>query len=401
MVTIPMSVFSATAQVFGAFLKLGFTSFGGPVAHLGFFRTEFVERKRWMSDREYADLVALCQFLPGPASSQVGMAIGLKRAGLLGLIAAWAAFTLPSAIALTLFALGVAHLGDVSQAGWILGLMAAAVGVVAHALIGMSRSLVPDVSRAFIALGAFGVVLLVPHPLTQVGAIVVAALIAFAWLQDRATVSQSALDLGRETSVRGGLIALVLFALLLVGLPLWAWLGGGSAVSLFDSFYRAGALVFGGGHVVLPLLETETVRTGLVDQGVFLAGYGAAQVVPGPLFTFASFLGASTTSGIGHVPGATLALVAVFLPGALLVVGVIPFWDRVRRNTRVQAALLGANAAVVGILGAALVTPVITHGVISWPTALISIVVLLLLQFTRVPVWVVVPAAGLIAQFVM
>ncbi|MEA5116583.1 MAG: chromate efflux transporter, partial [Propionicimonas sp.] len=306
-------------QVALVFLRLGLTSFGGPVAHLGYFHTEFVERRKWLSDRAYADLVALCQFLPGPASSQVGMAIGLQRAGLLGLLAAWIGFTLPSALLLFGFAMGVAALGDLSRAGWVLGLKAAAVAVVAHAVLGMAKSVTPDGRRATIAVGAMIVVLLVPSPLATIGALVLAGIAGLCWLTAPSMPEGGSDHFPIRLSRGGALASLAGFAALLAGLPILAAATGNGALGLVDTFYRAGALVFGGGHVVLPLLQAETVQTGLIDPGIFLAGYGAAQAVPGPLFTFAAFLGAVTTGGPSGALGAGLALVAVFLPSALLV----------------------------------------------------------------------------------
>ncbi|MEA5054452.1 MAG: chromate efflux transporter, partial [Propionicimonas sp.] len=272
-------------QVALVFLRLGLTSFGGPVAHLGYFHTEFVERRKWLSDRAYADLVALCQFLPGPASSQVGMAIGLQRAGLLGLLAAWIGFTLPSALLLFGFAMGVAALGDLSRAGWVLGLKAAAVAVVAHAVLGMAKSVTPDGRRATIAVGAMIVVLLVPSPLATIGALVLAGIAGLCWLTAPSMPEGGSDHFPIRLSRGGALASLAGFAALLAGLPILAAATGNGALGLVDTFYRAGALVFGGGHVVLPLLQAETVQTGLIDPGIFLAGYGAAQAVPGPLFT--------------------------------------------------------------------------------------------------------------------
>ncbi|MEX3505257.1 chromate efflux transporter [Corynebacterium sp. LK2510] len=391
-------------EVFSAFLRLGLTSFGGPVAHLGYFRDEFVTRRRWMGEKEYADLVALCQFLPGPASSQVGMAVGLQRAGFMGLVAAWVAFTAPSALALVAFALGVATLGDVSGAGWLISLKAAAVAVVAHAVLGMATKLVTDKWRALIAAAAAGLVLLVPHPAVQVGAIAFGALGGMALLRSREAGRDTARETAapedsahssRPTSKAVALASLVLFAVLLVALPVLSSATGSTAAHLFDSFFRAGALVFGGGHVVLPLLEQATVPAGIVDHSTFLAGYGAAQAVPGPLFTFASFLGASA-QGTSWWWGALVATVAIFLPAALLVVGVMPFWDSLRRHLFAAAVLAGANAAVVGILGAALYTPVFTAGITGPATMALSIVAFTALQAWRLPAWAVVIGAALI-----
>ena len=386
----------SAAEVFAAFLKLGCTSFGGPVAHLGFFREEFVARRRWLSDAEYADLVALCQFLPGPASSQVGMALGLRRAGMLGLVAAWVAFTAPSAIALVCFALGVSKLGSVADAGWLIGMKAAAVAVVAHALIGMATSLVTDRWRALIAVVAMVLVLLVPSPLIQVAAILVGAAAGYTLLREAAPANEptSAPPLPKST----GITSLGIFVGLLLALPIIAR-GSDVGLMLIDGFYRAGALVFGGGHVVLPLLEQVVVPTGLVSADVFLAGYGAAQAVPGPLFTFASFLGASAT-GIHWALGAVLATVAIFLPAALLVVGAMPFWDALRAHPASRSVLAGANAAVVGILAAALYTPVFTAGIAGPATMALAAAAFVALRSWKVPAWAVVIAAaavGLVA----
>lgn len=386
----------SAAEVFAAFLKLGCTSFGGPVAHLGFFREEFVARRKWLSDAEYADLVALCQFLPGPASSQVGMALGLRRAGMLGLVAAWVAFTAPSAIALVCFALGVSKLGNVADAGWLIGMKAAAVAVVAHALIGMATSLVTDRWRALIAVVAMVLVLLVPSPLIQVAAILVGAAAGYTLLREAAPANEptSAPPLPKST----GITSLAIFFGLLLALPIIAR-GSDVGLMLIDGFYRAGALVFGGGHVVLPLLEQVVVPTGLVSADVFLAGYGAAQAVPGPLFTFASFLGASAT-GIHWALGAVLATVAIFLPAALLVVGAMPFWDALRAHPASRSVLAGANAAVVGILAAALYTPVFTAGIAGPATMALAAAAFVALRSWKVPAWAVVIAAaavGLVA----
>ncbi|WP_040158463.1 chromate efflux transporter [Nigerium massiliense] len=390
------------AEVFGVFLRLGLTSFGGPVAHLGYFRDTFVERRKWLEDRVYADLVALCQFLPGPASSQVGMAIGLQRAGLGGMLAAWFAFTMPSAIVLVAFAYGVAALGDAAGSGWLAGLKAAAVAVVAQAVLGMAKSLTPDAKRATIAGLAMIVVLLVPNAAVQVAAIVLGGLLGFFWLRREA--SEDAGEGGSfPVQVPRGLAigALVAFVALLLLLPVAVAVTGDPGLRLADVFYRAGSLVFGGGHVVLPLLESGTVQTGLVGHDAFLAGYGAAQAVPGPLFTFAAFLGASTTTGPTGIAGATIALVAMFLPAGLLVLGVLPFWDRLRRSHRTRRALMGVNAAVVGILGAALYNPVFLQGVTSPATLAVAVAAFVALTQWKVPAWAVVIVAGLLGFFLL
>mgnify|MGYP002713374599 FL=1 len=371
------------------FTRLGLTSFGGPTAHLGYFRDEFVDKRKWMNDKEYADLVALCQFMPGPASSQVGMAIGLKRAGYAGMLAAWVGFTMPSVILMVAFALGVAQLGDISGAGWLAGLKAAAVAVVAQAVMGMAKGIVTDKLRAGVALAAFLVVLLVPHPLTQVGVIALGMLAGLALFNQEPKTGDTPAATGNRTV---GAAALAVFFGLLVALPFFARTTGSE---IFDSFYRSGALVFGGGHVVLPLLEQATVPTGLVDHDTFLAGYGAAQAVPGPLFTFASYLGASA-QGIHWLWGATIATVAIFLPAALLVIGVMPFWDQLRAHPRAGQALSGANAAVVGILAAALYDPVFTAGIHGPATMAVAAAAFVALQNWKIPAWAVVILAALV-----
>lgn len=390
-------------EVFWVFLRLGLTSFGGPVAHLAYFREAFVERRRWLSERAYADLVALCQFLPGPASSQVGMALGLQRAGLGGMLAAWFAFTMPSVVLLVAFAYGVAAAGDLSGAGWVSGLKAAAVGVVAHAVLGMARSLAPDAPRASIAAAAMIVVLLLPHPFALVGVIVAAGLIGLVSLTPAASEQSSQDAFPVRVSTRLATCCLGLFVLLLVGLPLLASATQNGWAVLADLFYRAGSLVFGGGHTVLPLLQAETVRTGLTDADTFLAGYGAAQGVPGPLFTFAGFLGFSAEGTPSGVAGALIAVLAIFLPAALLVLGALPFWEGLRQNVRARRALMGVNAGVVGILAAALYDPVFTAGVLEAGVAALGIAVVsfVALNSWKAPAWAVVIAAGLLGWAVL
>jgi len=387
-------------HTFWVFLRLGVTSFGGPTAHLGYFREAFVERRRWLTDRNYADLVALCQFLPGPASSQVGMAIGLQRAGIPGLIAAWVGFTLPSAVLLVAFAYGVTSFGDAVGWGWLVGLKAAAVAVVAHALLGMAKSLTPDAKRAAMASLTMIAVLLAPGVITQVAAIVIAGVVGLLWIRPQPGAEESP-KLGIALPKWVGVAALSLFVALLVLLPVAARVTGNGAVSLIDLMYRAGALVFGGGHVVLPLLQAETVGTGLVDQDLFLAGYGAAQAVPGPLFTFAAFLGAVTTSGPTGILGASIALLAIFLPSALLVVGILPFWDRIREAKQAGRILEGVNAAVVGLLAAALVDPVILEGVTGLGTATLAFVAWLALTVWKTPAWAIVLACAGVGQLLL
>jgi chromate transporter len=384
---------SAT-EVFNVFLKLGVTSFGGPIAHLGYFRTEVVERRRWLDERSYADLVALSQFLPGPASSQVGLAIGQLRAGYAGALAAWVAFTLPSAIALVLFAFGVAALGDTAGSGWLHGLKVVAVAVVAQAVLGMARTLAPDRERATLAVAAAAIVLLVPNAWAQIAAIALGAIAGVAMLRNNAPTDHVALPV--SVSRTAGALMLLAFFALLVGLPLLAAAVPDQTVKLVDSFYRAGSLVFGGGHVVLPLLQAEVVPPGWVTNDAFLAGYGAAQAVPGPLFTFAAYLGAVMGPQPNGWLGAAICLVAVLLPSFLLIIGALPFWDALRRLAVAQAALKGVNAAVVGLLLAALYHPVWTAGITNAGDFALGILAFLLLFMWQVPPWIVVilSAAG-------
>ncbi|WP_278463610.1 chromate efflux transporter [Stutzerimonas kunmingensis] len=374
--------------IFLVFLRLGLTSFGGPIAHLGYFREEFVQRRRWLDERSYADLVALCQFLPGPASSQVGLAIGLLRGGYRGSLAAWAGFTLPSAIALTLFALGIATWGDALPDGVLQGLKIVAVAVVAQAVWGMARTLCTDAPRIAIALAAASTVLLLPFIWSQVAVIAAAGLIGVVFFRPATTEAHVALPVAVKR--RAALTALALFFALLMLLPLLASGTDNPLLALLDAFYRAGALVFGGGHVVLPLLQAEVVQPGWVDRDTFLAGYGAAQAVPGPLFTFAAFLGASMTESPSGLLGAGVCLVAVFVPSFLLVIGVLPFWERLRSNRRTQAALAAVNAAVVGLLLAALYDPVWTSGIKAPEHFVLALLALAALMYWKLPPWLVV-----------
>lgn len=383
----------ASWAVFLIFLRLGLTSFGGPVAHLGYFRDEFVTRRQWLTERSYADLVALCQFLPGPASSQVGMAIGLSRSGYAGALAAWAGFTLPSAMALILFALGIASYGDTLPPGVLHGLKVVAVAVVAQAVWGMARNLCPDAPRLILMAAAACLVLLVPSVWTQMGVIGMAAIIGLLAFKPEQDTRHDPLPIAIRAHV--GWFWLALFFALLAGLPLLTALFPTQTLSMVDAFYRSGSLVFGGGHVVLPLLQAEVVPTGWVSNDVFLAGYGATQAVPGPLFTFAAFLGASmngTPSGWG---GGILCLLAIFAPSFLLVAGVLPFWERWRRNLRMQAALLGINAAVVGLLLAALYQPVWRSAIHAPQDFGLAVVALVALMFWKLPPWLVVGASGI------
>jgi chromate transporter len=391
----------SAAEVFRVFLGLGLTSFGGPVAHLGYFREAFVVRRQWLSDRAYADLVALCQFLPGPASSQVGMAVGLMRAGYLGMLAAWVAFTMPSAILLVAFAYGAGTLEAVAGAGWSQGLKAAAVAVVAHAVLGMAGSLTPDRERATIAVIGMVGAMLIPFAIGQVLVILLGGLIGLAWLRPQTGPAEEDDSLKVAVRRRTASVFLVIFFALLLLLPAVAAATGDGALRLMDSFYRAGSLVFGGGHVVLPLLQAEVVETGMVDREAFLAGYGAAQAVPGPLFTFAAYLGAVMETPPAGLLGAAIALVAIFVPSALLIVGGLPFWDRLRAAPLAQRALAGVNAAVVGLLAAALYDPVFTEGVTSPLTMAIAAAAFVALAGWRAPAWAVVIAAGVVGFLVL
>lgn len=374
-------------EVFRAFLKLGLTSFGGPVAHLGYFRDELVIRRKWIDEAGYVDLVALCQFLPGPASSQVGFALGLLRGGPFGALAAWAAFTLPSALLLVLFAFGASAFEGRVGAGLIHGLKVVAVAVVAQAVWGMARNLAPDRERASIALAAVLVVIFVAGSIGQVAAIFTGG-IAGLWLCRADAPGAAVGHLTFRVSKRVGAMSLVLFGLLLLLLPFAAGMTQG--LTLFDSFYRAGSLVFGGGHVVLPLLQAEVVASGAVSNDAFLSGYGAAQAVPGPLFTFAAYLGAVVGQGPNGVFGATIALIAIFLPGFLLLVGALPFWDAFRSRPVAQAAMRGANAAVVGILGAALYDPVWTSAILTPYDFALGLTGFILLTVWKAPPWIIV-----------
>ncbi len=374
-------------------LRLGLTSFGGPVAHLGYFRREYVTRRGWLDETAFGDVVALAQMLPGPASSQVGIAIGTRRAGMLGGVAAWLGFTLPSAIALTVFGL-VAGTTDLSGAGWVHGLKLAAVAVVAQAVWSMAGSLTPDWRRRIVALVAAAVALAWATPFSQVAIIAGGAVIGRLLL----TPPQAAITNAEASPIsrRTGLVALAAFVVLLLSLPLLR--GAGQPVALFDAFYRSGALVFGGGHVVLPLLHATVVEPGWVGDGQFLAGYGAAQAVPGPLFTFAAFLGAVAGPTPNGVPGAAIATVAIFLPSFLLIFGALPFWDRLRASVGVRRALTGTNAAVVGILLAALVTPIWTSAITGPADIAVAAAALGLLLTDRVPPVAVVGLCALAGQ---
>lgn len=387
-------------SIFWIFLKLGLTSFGGPIAHLGYFRDEFVVRRRWLNDAGYGDLVALCQFMPGPASSQVGFSLGVLRAnGLSGGLAAWLGFTLPSAIALCAFALGATAFTGPLAEGFLHGLKLVAVAVVAQALWGMAGNLTPDRQRAAIALGAVLIVIFFGAAIGQMAAIALGAL-AGVWLC-RGQYAPAHGQLVFPVTRRAGIAAVVLFATLLIGVPVLVTLTGNQQLALFDAFYRSGALVFGGGHVVLPLLEAEMVTPGHISKEAFLAGYGIAQAVPGPLFTFAAYLGAASNLAGDALSGAAIALIAVFLAGLLLVYGMLPFWDRFRLHPTAQFAMRGANAAVVGILGAALYDPVWTGAVLDARDFAVALAGFLLLTAWKAPPWMVVvllAAAGMLSR---
>lgn len=383
--------------VFLAFLRLGLTSFGGPVAHLGYFRAEFVERRHWLDEAQYADIVALSQMLPGPASSKVGIMLGVLRAGIPGALAAWLGFTMPSALALIAFGYGVSALGDLAGAAWLHGLKIVAVAVVAQAVWGMARTLCPDRERLAIAGAATVLVLAAPSTLGQVGAIVLGGLIGWRLLPGE-TIALNPLPvrLARGWSIA----AIVLFFALLAALPLAAASTGNHLVALFDAFYRSGALVFGGGHVVLPLLQAATVQPGWVGNDAFLAGYGAAQAVPGPLFTFSAYLGTVMGPPPHGWTGGLLCLVAIFLPAFFLALGPLPFWNWLRTHPAMRSVLKGVNAAVVGLLLAALYNPVWTSAIHGAADFAIAVVAVLLLGPWKVPPWLVVILGAVTASVV-
>lgn len=375
-------------EVLAVFTRLGLTSFGGPIAHLGYFRDEFVVRRRWLGEKTFADLVALSQFLPGPASSKVGIAIGLSRAGYAGAVAAWAGFTLPSAIALVLFGFGAGAIGDALGSGWLHGLKVAAVAVVAQAVLGMMRSLAPDRERASMAVAAAAIVLAFPSAWGQVGAILLGGGAGLLLIRGTAPADHTVLP--HAVSRTAAIFALALFSVLLLALPLLAAAIPSQSLQLFNAFYRAGSLVFGGGHVVLPLLQAAVVPPGWVTDDVFLAGYGAAQAVPGPLFTFSAYLGAVMGPQPNGWAGAMLCLAAMFLPSFLLVIGPLPFWDELRTRTWAQSVLRGVNAAVVGLLLAALYRPVWTTGIAGAGDFALAAAAFLMLFMWQAPPWIIV-----------
>lgn len=384
----------------GAFLRLGCTSFGGPVVHLGYLREEFVVRRRWLDDAAFADIVALCQFLPGPASSQVVYALGMQRAGLAGALVASACFTLPSAVLMILFAYGVIALGDLRTAGWLHGLKVAAVAVVAQAVWGMGRRLCPDAPRIALALAAATALLLMPNAMVQVG--VIAAGAALGWIvyrREAPTSPTAPTGLARSHLWAAGVLCAC--GALLVTLPLVATAAGSQPLAIFDSFYRAGSLVFGGGHVILPMLRAEVVPPGWIADDLFLAGYGAAQALPGPLFTFAAYLGTVIRGGDAAWLGGLWCLLAIFLPAWMLIGGALPFWHVLRSRIGTQAALRGANAAVVGVLLAALYNPVWKEGIAGWPDILAAAVALIVLERRLAPPWLVVILAALAGPWLL
>ncbi|HEX5509636.1 MAG TPA: chromate efflux transporter [Pseudolabrys sp.] len=387
----PLTVGSA-AEVFWVYLKLGVTSFGGPIAHLGYFRNELVLRRRWIDEAGFADLVALCQFLPGPASSQTGFALGLLRGGALGALAAWAAFTLPSAILLVAFAYGASAFSGPAGQGVIHGLKVVAVAVVAQAVWGMARNLAADRERASIALLSVLIVVFGGGSLGQIAAIAVGALAGLWFCRGAPAITAGHLTF--PVSRTAGAACLAVFFLLLIVLPLAAKALNVQGLALFNAFYHSGALVFGGGHVVLPLLQAQVVAPGWITNDAFLAGYGAAQAVPGPLFTFAAYLGAAMQPEPNGIAGAVIALIGVFLPGLLLVVGTLPFWDALRARPAAQSAMRGANAAVVGVLGAALYDPVWTSAILGPHDFALALAAFVLLTVWQLPPWIVVAFAA-------
>ena len=381
-----------TLTIFLAFLRLGLISFGGPIAHLGYFRSEFVNRRKWLSDEAYSDIVALSQFVPGPASSQTGFALGLMQGGLSGGLAAWAGFTLPSAVLMILAAYGLGYAGGDAAQGLIHGLKLLAVAVVAQAVWSMGRNLCPDRQRAGFAFVAAAILIAMPSAGLQLAVIAAGAFFGLRFL--RTNIQATPTSLGVRISQTNAFVAICAFFLLLAGLPVVAAISQNGVAALANAFYRAGALVFGGGHVVLPLLQETVVKPGWVSRDEFLAGYGAAQALPGPLFTFSAFLGAKSSVGPRGVAGAFVALIAIFLPGMLLLYGVLPFWDRLRTRTAIRGALNGVNAAVVGILGAALYEPIWTSTILRPVDAALALLAFAALTVARLPVFVVVAMAA-------
>jgi chromate transporter len=383
---------SSPLEILAIFLRLGLTSFGGPVAHLAYFRSEFIDKRRWLDEAGFADLLALSQFLPGPSSSEFGFAVGLLRAGLPGALCAWLGFTLPSALIMGALGFGVARLGNLAGAPWLHGLMLVACAVVALAVWQMALRLANDIPRGAVAFAAAALTLALPPTWGQLAAIAFGAVAGRLFLPGEAR--HAALPFEPRVSRALAIASLAAFVALLTLPPIVAAASGAGALQLFDGFYRCGALVFGGGHVLLPLLDAVVVPKGWVSQDTFLAGYGAAQALPGPLFTFAAFLGVSMQAPLGGLLGGAIALVAIFLPGSLLIVGTLPFWSALRGNRAMQSTLKGVNAAVVGILFAALYRPVLVSAVFSWRDLVFAIAALILLR-VRVPPWAVVIVGAL------
>jgi chromate transporter len=390
---------NAAAAVFLAFLRQGLTAFGGPVAHLGYFRREFVEKRGWVSEGAFADLLALAQFLPGPASSQLAMAIGQRRAGWPGLIAAWVGFTLPAAVAMIALAYLAPTLSTVWGGGWRQGLMVAAAAIVLQALVAMARTLAKGPVRGGMAIGAAAGLMIAHGPMAQIFALLAGAAFGYALLRDAAAPDAPDLEPAGAASLRPAVLALAAFGVLLAGLPFAAAALGDPTLGMASAFYRTGALVFGGGHVVLPLLESEVVARGWLDRNTFMAGYGAMQALPGPLFSFAGFVGASQQIAVSGVIGGLIAVTAIFLPSLLLVAGVLPFWDQLKRRPEARGALAGVNAVVVGLLAAALWDPVLASAVrrpSDW--ALVG-AAYIFLAIARLPPWLVVVGFALATGF--
>ena len=375
--------------IFVVALRLGLTSFGGPIAHIGFFRQEYVENRRWLSERRFSDLVALCHFLPGPTSSQVGIAVGITRGGLLGGVLAWIAFTAPSAALLIAFGFGITEFDNLLEGEWLAGLKIAAVAVVAQALWGMSTTLAPDKTRATVAILAAVAVLLSPVVISIVGVILISG--TYGWWRFRHYVDEAPTeDFTYNIPKSIGIALAMIFVALLVGLPLVRFFLDVDVLAIFDGFFRSGSLVFGGGHVVLPTLETEVVKNGWVSAEQFIAGYGASQAIPGPLFTFSAYLGTVMDIGPGGISGALIALVAIFLPSFLLVVAILPFWNELSQASNFRAALIAINAAVVGVLAAAFFDPVWTSSIKEPKDFALAAAAFGLLMFWKLPSWLVV-----------
>lgn len=379
---------SVLLEIFSVFLRLGFTSFGGPVAHLGYFHQEFVVKKKWITDQVYAELVALCQFLPGPASSQVGMAIGFSRGGLVGAILAWLGFTLPSFFILVLFGLGISSFASDPNVWWIHSLKIVAVSVVAHAVYNMAKKLCPDLARKLMALASALVVLLLPSAYIQLVVMAAAALMGVFLLKSNSKTQDKAHHF--KCFPKQSLLFLSFFAIIAISLPLLREIYPQQWIKLADSFYRAGTLVFGGGHVVLPLIQSEVVSPGWVSKDLFMAGYGLAQAIPGPLFAFSAFLGAVSHPSPNGWAGASLCLLAAFLPAFLLIIGALPLWDKLTSSKKAMSAVMGINASVVGLLLSAFCTPVWTSAIFNIQDFLLASGAFLLLEFRRMSSWLVV-----------